>query len=480
MSPDSQRKLVEILQKERARVTDWRPYQDGGDLFADTDKGQHSAYKRDNIPAWNALEKRVESDPTVADVAAYDASRCYRNVAEAIAGAKRFHKYGVQLVFGREGPVDLDSADGEYRFIDAANRAQYESRKTTERLRVTYDQWRERGLYMGHKPPCGLKLVGTRYDRHLEQSDEKPKGCPHTYFATVVRWLELYRSGLGMGRAAQHLNAEGYKWHGPHGEPVVVKAQRLNDTLIRLRLYQPFLDPKLYRACMRLRGERAGGKANHAPQKYPALLAQRVIRCDRCGARLSVYNHRTPYGKVWRGYRHGANGCAWSDRLIAESYVAPRVWIQLERLERIPFSDVEAAWKRVERPARRTDARAEKQAELERLRGTLAGIDSALLDAGFSEESKARYRVKLKDVERRIKEVEGELAAIPATSEELPLSRDELRELWGNLTRVLKRRAEPNVVNAVVRAVFERITVDYDTRRLRFELRPAFKHLMPR
>ena len=80
LSPDLQ--LRSILRQIRALDlhADARVEDDailGDDVYADIEKGMHSAFKRDNMPAWLRLLDRARSDTRVAAVAAYDLSRAF-------------------------------------------------------------------------------------------------------------------------------------------------------------------------------------------------------------------------------------------------------------------------------------------------------------------------------------------------------------------------------------------------------------------
>lgn len=452
LSPEIQiKKCTEIIAR------DGYIHNAGRDVYQDTDKGMHSARKRDNIPQWYALLERVKADPSIAAVCVYDLQRAFRDVTAMLSEAEQLARSGVTLVRVRGGPIDLHSADGRRRAIDDANNAEYESRKTSERLRDHYQELRDLNINYSHTAPLGLQRTGKRHKVVWSTTDD---------FKTIVLLCEIYvADDIGSPLIARALNKKGCTWINRKGERVPIKPTTIRKTINTIEKYGPFLPPALYENVLRTREARAGRKRNSPRRELPTLLLRRVLYCSKCKCRYTTMHQQV---HVYRGkkqyaydvYIHRGENCDVEPRTLRAYKINAQVMERLDWLQHLSKEEKQTIVERMcEAPAgEAVDARHLR----DKITLQLRNLESAYLaeDFGPLEEARAGYRKRRAELEKRLAELPPEsktrrVGAAFANQQDARTWLDHLTE-----TLALAEIVAPEEANRLMRDLFERIEID--------------------
>lgn len=429
----------------------------GGDIYEDTEKGMHSAYKRTNIPDWDALIERARSDKRVGVVVAYDMQRAFRNVRAMLDEAELLNSFGVKLIRARGGEVDIQSADGRRRAIDDANAAEYHSRKTSELLRDNYAWLREEGIMYTHKPGMGLKRSGKNAGVKWETNEE---------FSTIVRMCEIYSEfDVGSPTLARKMNAEKLTWVNLKGERVRVKPTTVRNAINTIEKYEKFLDQELFANVIRVRTARAGRKGNSPKTRHDPLLLRKLLVCARCGGHYTTihnftFKKTTGERKKWSYYVHAPNeaGCDNSKKAPSSNSLHEQFWKRIAKIEDLSVEDRNAILDRMVQPP--SPAVLDTRHAREKLTTTLRNLEAAYLAEDFGPLDKARafYRKQRAQLEREIAELPPPPKIVPARFDD----RDDAAIWLDNLveTLILGESLAPEEANRLMRSLFLRITMD--------------------
>lgn len=309
-------------------------YEQGGDVYADDSKGHHSARFRDNIPAWDNLILRAKSDPEIQYVVAYDMARAFRNVVAMIQHAEELLGIGVKLYLTKMGLVDVATADGRRRAIDDANSAEYESRKTSERLSEHYTTLKEEGVYLSHRDQFGLKRING-VDDERDAKWEATADIVHIQNAIALRATGKY----GWQRIAEILHKEnGLMWINQSNERSLPTGQSFRILMKRIDLYAPFLDPALLEQAKAVEADRANHHANGRPNTHPRLLLARSVYCE-CGTLFETSYAKSTINqngdkKLYARYAHSRTvKCSAKPRVLPANNLNSRFFKHLEQIE---------------------------------------------------------------------------------------------------------------------------------------------------
>ena len=462
LSPDLQ--LRSILRQIRALDlhADARVEDDailGDDVYADIEKGMHSAFKRDNMPAWLRLLDRARSDTRVAAVAAYDLSRAFRKIMAMLEETRLLNSFGVHLILNGQ-VVNLDDPHQWAQWVDQAKHAEFESRITTWRLREHYQEMRDLGINYSHTAPLGLQRTGKRHKVQWSTTDD---------FATIVTLCELYvAQDIGSPLLARALNQRGYTWVNRKGERVPVKPTTIRKTIATIEKYELFLPPDLYANVLRVRAARAGGKQNSQKTVHPPLLLRRVLFCARCGCRYTTMHQQVRDVRIkgkprklyqYDVYIHRGEHCEVSPRTLRAREVHAQLWERLAWLNDLSEAQTQAIVARMcESPT--GDAVDARQLR-DKITLQLRNLEEAYLAEDFGPLATARpqYRIRRAQLEKQLAEL-PEPKPVPALRQFVNAAdaRDWLEHL--SETMRLGEALAPEEANRLMRDLFERIELD--------------------
>lgn len=311
-------------------------YTDGGDVYPDDERGQHSAFKRTNLPAWDAVMERVRTDTQqIRYVVAYDMARAFRNVMAMLQHADELLTYGVNLYLTTGGMVDVATADGRRRAIDDANAAEYHSRKTSELIRGHNQSLKAEGVYIYHRGRYGV----TRIQGETDERDAK--WVPNDDLPNLVEFLQRYAEGKkGWNSICPEMFRTGVTWLNSANE----RSEPVPDTLRKLvrgiDFYRPFLDedyPGLIDRVKEVAARRKDHQGNGRQfRSHPPPLLAGALYCH-CGKRFECGS--SSYQSVKSGerhhylnYTHKNTSCTVRPRTLTVSQINAKFLSRLESI----------------------------------------------------------------------------------------------------------------------------------------------------
>jgi DNA invertase Pin-like site-specific DNA recombinase len=242
------------------------------------------------------LLERVRAERVDA-VAAYDQSRAFRNVRDALDFYALMESRPEIHVAFAHGSFDRSAVGGfSYSVLAAAH--EMERKMTAEKIRAARHHASAQGLAVG-EVPAGYMWDGAGRDRRIVFD---PGAAP-----LVLRVFEEYAQGRRATEIARRLNAEGlrlpsmageWRWSqvnatlrnvAYHGQSYSVSRARREGELIDAQ-WPAIIDDELWAATRaRARRQRPGNYAGERPHVFRGLL-----RCS-CGARLHVASPKPGY-----------------------------------------------------------------------------------------------------------------------------------------------------------------------------------------
>lgn len=421
-------------------------------------EGHRSAFSDARRPGYRELEERVAADQ-VSRLYVNDRARIWRNAVEWLTFLDLCRRHGTEIVPAIEAAVG-DVSDPNQQLLEFINGWKNEQYRTavSRSLRATKADLRKAGLYVANRPPLGLSLVGSKFERKLVANADLP---------VLVEALELYVGGLGCGMVAREMNARGRKWH--YGQRwVTFGDQALRYVLRRIELYQPFLEPLLYEQVLETRARRRGRRQNSARQKHPRLLLSKLLYCAHCGSRYySNYHQRRPRGViVYPSYLHPEHiACPTKRRWFGAAALDTQAWAQLETLQERIRAQVGvllvSITKQAERPTRGGAAANQTRERKEKLEKELLNLRRSYNRGDFGDAEAAGVRDFFRAEQARL---EKELAATPEPDVPPPraqLTRRQIELLAEMPLAVLKQNAalDSGAANDWMRMVIERAEV---------------------
>jgi len=412
--------------------------------WPDLDFGEHysdatsaSRYARKARDDWPRLIADLENGTFGADVLVlWETSRGSRKVGDWVDLVDICEKRGVKIaVTEHDRLYNPANARDRKDLIDGANDAEYESAKTSGRVRRSSGANALKGM------PHGRVLYGYRrtYDPEtgsLRGQDPHPEQAP-----VVHRVFTDYADGRSARAIAAALNAEGTKTNRGNGwTPLMIHRMVSNPAYRARRVHKgndfgPAVWPALVDDDLFERAGRHRDAARWHRKAYNISLLAGVVHCG-CGERMSVHHSNdAAYYSCQAGY-HAYRPVERLDR-----------WVQVKLLARLARIDVAEALADTEDPAV-TEARArvvELKAELDEAMACWRGeIPGSKLSAQRFAEMESHLLPQIAEAERLIRSVELPLGVDIPVPERIP-------EWWVDELTPEMRRA---VVGAFIVAVF--------------------------
>lgn len=414
-------------------------------------EGHRSAFSDSRRPGYREMEERVTSG-RVSRIYVNDRARIWRNAVEWLTFLTLCRKHGTEIVPAIEGAVG-DVGDPNQQLLEFINGWKNEQYRTavSRSLRATKADLRRAGLFVANRPPMGLTLVGSKFERKLVANDD---------LAILVEALELYVGGLGCDLVARQMNARGRKWH--YGQRwVTFGGQALRHVIRRIELYQPFLDPLLYERVLDTRERRRGRKQNSARQKHPRLLLSKLLYCAHCGSRFYSNYHlrRRQKTVVYPSYLHPDHiACPTERRWFGAGPLDAQAWDQLQALQERIRENLAALVERAQMLVPGGDAADRRRTVKAKLEKELLNLRRSYNRGDFGDPGDAAVREFFRDEQTRL---EKELAEMPAPEPAAPHTQLTLRqiELLAEMPlAVLRQNAaeDPDAANGWLGTVLER------------------------
>jgi hypothetical protein len=447
LSPDIQLKINLRAVKNLGLETDARLENDsivGSDVYADVEKGMHSAFKRDNMPAWLRLIERARTDEKVGAVVAYDLSRVFRNIGAMLEETKLLNSFGVNLILNGK-IVNLQDPHEWAMWVDQAKHAEFESRITSWRLLGHYQELRDLGIYFSHSAPFGLTRKGSKHKVVWETNED---------FFVVETMFRLFASGkYSHENLAEEMNRMGLYWRNKQKEKVRLQTRTVQEALFRMDRYKPFIDPILYAEVEREKQRRSKGSPKIRNFVTARSLLQSLCYCAVCGSPFYV-SHRSqnPKAHARKDYYFHKIGmfCRERPTLVGAPELEQQFyyWFDEWRAELEAHQDEIIAY--LMKPNQDL-ARNENGIQREALKKKLRNLEEMRADG---EISKARF-LEMK------KQVEDQLAKLDPEKKEEPqgvprgMSEAQARAFFSNITKSLYERMD----NASLRKLVKRIEI---------------------
>lgn len=425
------------------------------ELYDESKTGLHSARKRTNLPEWDKLYERALSDPCVAAVLFYDLSRGWRQAEAFQREVAGLTEKGVRVICAVEGEIRFNSADSQLIWGFRANISEYESAKTSERLRKHYAMRREQGIYTGQRAPFGLTRKGKATDGTLSFE-------PNEDLRVVVAFLELYTSRpVGLRQCATLLRKEGYYWRNVQREKIPLRSWHLLFTLRHLDHYRGHVPAALLHRTLRTRQER--GVAHSAPKTRPPVLLYAVLCCAKCGDKFTQRYVQYDSSVYYSTYRHTDSvSCPDANRIITTRKVDPQVWDYLRRQSAYWRANLDDILDRAAQASDPAPALVPLRERHDKVVVTLAALPRKIAEDLITP---AEGRALRAEYEAELAELRERLATAPPPAP--VVDPDTVRAIVSDasgLIDLLAQGAEidPNLGNTFMRELFERITLEGD------------------
>jgi site-specific DNA recombinase len=377
---------------------------------------------------------------------AYSAARFTRTPRESLDLLDLVPKYGVQFATVT-GQYDLATAEGRYRWRDAANRAAQEAEEIAERVRLKHAELRENGKFHGGQRGFGHQhvpiIVGNRV-RHRVELHEAEAELVRAAGRRVLRGGTLSAilrdwSTSGVRRP------KGRRWDTPRlrellTSPRVAGLRENGDELVEADW--PAIIPR--EEWEQLRAILADKPTRKGPKEPRTYLGSNTYCCGICEtpmigqARLGTpaYACRRERGGCGRLHRMAKPLDDYLRDEVLDAYASPKFRAKLEAIYGADDDDLAA-----QLVARRDAA----FARLKQLRD-LAGDPTVEFDVDD-------FTAAKRNLERVIDETTAKLAELPASNAlaDLPDTAELLHELW--------ERAPLDRRRALVRLAVDRVIV---------------------
>jgi len=349
--------------------------------------------------------------------------------------------------------------------------SQFEREVIAERIRDKIAAEKRRGRWLGGIPPLGY-TVDRDKRRLVADADEA------SLVRLIFRRFMQLRSGVALVR---ELNANGYRtktWITKKGKvrdgrswskasiyrvlnnPTYIGLVRHKDKTYPGE-HEAIIEKSLWDEVHEVLLKSTAARGNTARSKTPAML-RGLLRCGCCGTSMGITfskkgERRYRYYLCYRANKTGYHACPV--RSVPAGDIEQAVLLQLRRVFQTP--EVLAA---TLRPVQASEAE-----ERDRLTGTKEGLDRELavvkasagrllkahLDNGhtFVGEELARLDVQRKELEARLRDVEGQLRFLvqhPVTPEGAAEELARLDNIWENLVPAEQHRIVEILVDQIV------------------------------
>lgn len=433
------------------------------DIYADRDKGSHSAYTRENIPAWNRLEERALVDPEVAEIIIDTLDRGWRNTRVLFNFEAKCKEIGVKLVFVDSGEVETDSPTGMLQFGMKGLFAEMQSRDTSYRERTRhYDPLRSRGVYLAHRPLPGLKRLGGRLDVRFEAGPDLP---------LVIELFNLYLQDYGLPAAAKELVKRGIargNWSG------------VNSKLARILrgvdagAYDGIVEPSLLATVKREHKRRSDEeRRSRRPKRTAIPFLWQLIVCGVCGRKFTTSTARYPWGEREQlNFRHQTPRDCGGAKNISSRKANKQAFLWLAQLRLFTSDQLDALARQLAAP--QADS-SDIDVQIAKLEQRLRGYEQMRADGDISrdrwKELKAEIDGEIKELGKR-KSESGNGMRWTYKGARLFLN-DIVGTDWSGLAA-----SDPERANRLLRSFVARAVLGQD-RQLTFELYPILGMLIP-
>lgn len=463
ISPTLQIAKCQHVASERGYIVNPQSYQDDGDIYLESE-GKHSARSRRNLPAWRALEQRMQTDASIAAVIAYDLSRAFRNTEAMLKFARICQQHNIKLIFALDGEVDIRTATGKMLTTVKAAFAEHYSHYVSERLLDHFAALRAKGVYAGHRAPFGLKRIGNAPNISFEPTKD---------LRVIRAWLELYTSrDIGTPEGARQMNLRGYQWKDRTGKPRPVSVWDLIQTLEILETYKPFLDAKLYHRALTRRAQRANRSGNGNLSTHPPHLLKGLLYCV-CGARYVSANETLKSGDIGQYYRHAYLNldCPHRRKTVARKIDA-QIWKRLERLNQLSDADKNDIAQKIATPPQE-DTHEDSLLKRQRLETALREAEAALIYKDITRERFLELKTEILLQLEELQPTEAETLNIVPTLEEARAMLEDLTSALRDASTLL-----PEQTNLLMRDIFTRIVIQ-STEIVDVQVNPRLKNYLP-
>jgi site-specific DNA recombinase len=390
-------------------------------VFTDNDI---SASKGKRRPDYELMLQWVR-DGKLDMLIAHAAARFTRNPRESLDLLDLADNYGIQLATVT-GQYDLATAEGRYRWRDAANRAAQEAEEIAERVRLKHAELRANGAFHG-----GQRGFGHVHTPHIVGSKVRYRVELHEVEAGLIREAgRRVRRGGSISAITREWNTSGVRrpkgrlWDTPRvrellTSPRVAGLRENGDELVEADW--PAIIPRdEWEQLRAILGEKPTQKGPKEPRAY---LASNVYLCDLCGtpmvgqARMGTpaYACRRERGGCGRLHRVAKPLDDYLRDEVLDALASPKFRAKLEAIHGADDDDVAT-----ELVARREGA----FARLKQLRG-LAGDPTVEFDVDD-------FAVAKRNLDRVIDDATAKLEELPASNTlvDLPDTAELLGELW--------------------------------------------------
>lgn len=268
------------------------------------DKGRSAWLPGVKRPGWEELISRLESGQTDG-VVIFDIERLLRRVEDAFYIVKLAER-GFKI-YDSEMEYDLQSPSGQKAFYEQAIAAQYHSHRLSTRV----DRGNKDKAMRGEGRRTGIRGLGlmpvTRDGVNTVEVDET-----EARHVRIVAGNLLNEPGYTMQDACDYLNGEGIlpatggQWvpqslRKALKRPTMAGYTRHKGEVVGVMHTEPVLDPVVWQQLL------ARFKANSGRPPSPKSLCSGVVRCGKCGGRITISTEargkRYPDGEEVRIYR---------------------------------------------------------------------------------------------------------------------------------------------------------------------------------
>ena len=413
--------------------------------------GMRSGRKIAKRPAMRQLLKDL---PKYKAVAFFNFSRFSRSTEFAFEFMRAATKVGVLLYDATtRRRISADNASEFLVTVTQAGYAEYESLVGTERMVNAYKRARQNGWVYQRNPAIGLRIVGSRQDRHFEKSAD---------FPTILKVFKLLARGHTPSEIAGEIDAS-VRVQG--GKMVRLQEYHVHGVVGNLEMYKPFVSAETWNAARRRTRERTPtGRAR--PLRHPPLMLAHIATCADCGRLFTAtWDRERNSNALVAVYRHSIDAICPNRHKVRARKIDARVWVVLDQLvEQLAKHNLanEVVANLDDTPAR--DLAAER-AELEKQLRT-------------AKDHLLHERITPADFDEFAKEVGDKLAALGKEAEpNAPLSPEDIRLISESAAgwRMMADK-DPREFNLMLRDIFARIAIKRDNT-LIIELAPAFRAL---
>ncbi len=424
---------------------------EAGDIYREGE-GLHSGRSLKARPAMQSLIDRIKSGEQIASVVVLESSRTARDTEFALSFLRLLKSHKVELVSVNDA-VDTNTASGKFQYtIQSAFNQQYAD-FISGKMKESYDRARRAGWVHQRNPAIGLRIVGSRQDRHFEKSAD---------FPIILKVFKLLARGHTPSEIANELSAS-VRVQG--SKTVKLQEYHVHGIVANLAMYKPFIAAETWNAARRRTRERTPtGRAR--PVSHPPLMLAHIATCADCGRLFTAtWDRETTSGVLVAVYRHSIDAICPNRHKVRARKIDAQVWVVLDQLvERLANHNLanEVSANLDDTPAR--DLAAERT-ELEKQLRT-------------AKDHLLHERITPGDFDEFAKEVNDKLQKLgKEETPSAPLSPEDIRLIAESAAgwRMMADK-DPREFNLMLRDIFARIAIRRDNT-LIIELAPAFRAL---